>query len=312
MDQKYIGYCCINQTLRNVKPARNAIFCGRSMPKRTFNINEASKRALANCLDLLTILKWNEQHNIRCFRISSDLFPRFTCSEFGYSFDDLPDARAIKYTLKSCGDYAYEHNHNISFHPGPFTTIASPNKTALNSGIREVLYHNLLCDLIDPDNKLQIDINFHIGGSYGGDFTGTAQRFIDTFNSLPESAKSRICIENDDKASMWSVQRLHKLINQKTNIPICFDAHHWLFCHDSDTMEEDFNLAKSTWSRPMQVHYSESRSADKLIPAHSDYYVSAIPSFITSCDDIYIHLEAKQKELSVLKYKKDFLKEQHE
>ena len=111
---------------------------------------------------------------------------------------------------------------------------------------------------------------------------------------------------------MWSVQSLFKFIHTKIGIPICFDAHHWLFCHDNDDMQVDFNLAKTTWARPMQVHYSESKSADKLIPAHSDYYKSPLPSFISSCDDIYVHLEAKQKELAVLKYKKDFLKELYE
>ncbi len=74
-------------------------------------------------------------------------------------------------------------------------------------------------------------------------------------------------------------------------------------------MQADFSLFKSTWSRPMQVHYSESKSSEKLIPAHSDYYLNPIPSFITDCDDIYVHLEAKQKELALFKYRQDFIKE---
>jgi UV DNA damage endonuclease len=304
---EHIGYCCINQTLRNSKPAN--IFCGRSLTKKYFTIREASNRALSNCRDLLTILKWNEQHNIRCFRISSDLFPRFTCSDFKYSFTDLPHHKEIQATLKLCGDYAFQHKHIISFHPGPFTTLASPTQKALDSGIREFLYHDFLCDLIDPDNKLQIDINIHIGGSYGGDFINTSKRFIDTFNSLPKSAQNRMCVENDDKSSMWSIQRLYSLIHQHTGIPICFDAHHWLFCHDTDTMQHDFNLAQSTWSRPMQVHYSQSKFPNKLVPAHSDYYTEPIPSFITDSDNIYIHLEAKQKELALFDYLSKFHKE---
>ena len=254
-----LGYCCINQTLRNTKPAKYSVFCSRSMTKKTFNIVRASELALANCLDLLTILKWNEQHNIRCFRISSDILPRFTCSEFGYSFDDLPDTRAIRYTLKSCGDYAFDHGHLISFHPGPFTTLASPTDAALANGIKEFMYHNLLADLIDPLNRLFIPINIHIGGSYAGDYQNTANLFINTFNSLPSSAQSRLVIENDDKASCWSVQRLYDYVTSHISTPITFDAHHWLFCHDNDTMQRDFELARSTWGdKPMQVHYSQS------------------------------------------------------
>ena len=305
----HIGYCCINQTLRNTKPAKYAVFCGRSLTKKCFTLKEASTRALANSFDLLTILKWNEQHNIRCFRISSDLFPRFTCSDFGYKFEDLPDARAIRYTLKECGDYAFKHQHLLSFHPGPFTTLASPNPKAQANGISEVLYHNLLCDLLDPDNKLQIDINFHIGGSYGGDFVATADRFAAAYDTLPDSTKSRICIENDDKAACWSVALLHEHIHSRTGVPICFDAHHHLFCTGDLNMQQAFQLAKSTWHRPMQVHYSQSRFPDKLVPAHSDYYTEPLPSFITDHNDIYVHLECKQKELALFKYLNDFHKE---
>ena len=308
----HIGYACINQTLRNTKPAKYAVFCGRSLTKKCFTLQEASSRALANSLDLLTILKWNEQHNIRCFRISSDLFPRFTCGDFGYKFEDLPDARAIRYTLKECGDWAFKHQHLLSFHPAQFTTLASPTEKALYNGTKEFLYHNLLCDLIDPDNKLQIDINIHVGGTYGGNFEATSKRFIATYKSLPESAQKRMCLENDDKRGLggWSTQRLYNLIYQEIGVPLTWDSHHSMFSREEDFgYEEEFLLSKSTWNRPMQVHHSESRFPDKLVPAHSDYYTKPIPSFVTDCDNVYVHLEVKQKELALFKYLNDFSKE---
>lgn len=303
----HLGYCCINQTLRNVKPAHRSIFCGRSMTKKTFNIVEASKRALRNCLDLLAILEWNEQHNIRCFRISSDLLPRFTCAEYGYDFNDLPDALAIKGTLRHAGEYAYKHGHLLSFHPGPYTTLASPNDKSRDNAIKEFLYHDMLASMIDPEDNLYIPINIHVGGSYGCDFANTAQRFISVFQSLPYSAQQRLVLENDDKSNCWSVQKLISYIHSKTGIPITFDIHHWLFCHDNDTMEHDFLLAHSTWNeKPMQVHYSQSPTADKLIPAHSDYYRDPIPTFVSDTDNIYVHLECKQKELALLHYRSMF------
>lgn len=302
-----LGYCCINQTLRDIKPTKDAVFCGRSLIKRTFTLAEAGKRALANCRDLLTILEWNEAHDIRCFRISSDLFPRYTCSEFGYHIDDLAEANQIRAALKAAGDYAYEHDHWLSFHPGPYTTLASPNPTARDNAIKEFEYHSLLADMIDPSNRMYIPINIHVGGSYGGDYIGTASRFIDTYESLSSSARRRIVLENDDKPNGWSVQRLYEYIFINTCIPITFDAHHWLFCHDDNDMHYDFLLARSTWGcTPMQVHYSQSPTAAKLIPAHSEYYRDAIPSFISDYDNLYVHLECKQKELALLKYRADF------
>ena len=139
-----LGYCCINTTLRNRKPVKDSVYCGRTLIKRTFTIEEASKRALANCRDLLTILKWNEDHDIRVMRIASDLFPRYTCKDHGYHYTELPDSDAIVRALGDAGDYAVSHGHLLSFHPGQFTTLASPNPVSRDNGIDEYKYHCLL------------------------------------------------------------------------------------------------------------------------------------------------------------------------
>jgi UV DNA damage endonuclease len=296
-----LGYCCINTELR-----KDRIFCSRSLIKRTFTIEKASELALQNCKDLLTILKWNNDHHIFVFRISSDIFPRYTCREHGYEFTDLKDHIEIRDILNSCGEFAFNNNMTLSFHPGPFTTLASPNEQSKLGGIREVEYHAILCDLIDQNDILDIPINFHVGGGYNGTFEATGRRFIEVFNSLSDSAKKRICLENDDKGKCWSVQKLFKYVCRETGIPICFDFHHWLFCHEDDAdMREDFILAKSTWKgRCMQIHYSESKNPDKLIPAHSDYYTGTLPTYVDITDpNIHIHLECKMKEDALLAYR---------
>lgn len=302
-----LGYACINQTLRNIKPAKDSIYCSRSMQKKTFNIIEASRRALQNCKDLLTILQWNVKNNIFVFRISSDLFPRFTCSDCGYEFEQLEHHEEIRNVLKQCGEFAFNNKVHLSFHPGPFTTLGSPNESSRLNGIREVEYHALLVSLIDPMCRLDIPINFHIGGNYGGEYEKTAVRFIKSWKSLSNLARGCVVIENDDKPNGWSVKLLYDLIYESTGMPITFDIHHWNFCKTELTMEEDFEIAHDTWaSRSMQVHYSQSPTADKLIPKHSDYYRDPIPQFITKYNNIHIHLESKQKELALLKYRKDF------
>ena len=56
-----LGYACINMHLNDV-PKKQRITTNRTMIKRTFQergIAYASKLALANCRDLLTVLKWN-------------------------------------------------------------------------------------------------------------------------------------------------------------------------------------------------------------------------------------------------------------
>jgi UV DNA damage repair endonuclease len=57
----------------------------------------------------------------------------------------------------------------------------------------------------------------------------------------------------------------------------------------------------------MQVHYSESPDDTKLVPKHSDYYRNPMPSWVSELN-CHIHLEVKQKELALLKYRNDFSK----
>ena len=71
------------------------------------------------------------------------------------------------------------------------------------------------------------------------------------------------------------------------------------------TLEEDFILCKKTWkNRNQQIHYSESPTIDKLIPAHSDYYRTPLPSWLYRYDNWHCHLECKAKELALLEFTK--------
>ena len=65
-----LGYACINMTLGKQKPR---ITTNRSMIKRTFlekGVDYAGELSLQNVRDLFTILQWNNEHNIKCFRLS--------------------------------------------------------------------------------------------------------------------------------------------------------------------------------------------------------------------------------------------------
>ena len=52
------------------------------------------------------------------------------------------------------------------------------------------------------------------------------KRFCENFNRLPDSVKTRLTVENDDKASMYSVVDLYEGVYKVIGIPIVFDYHH--------------------------------------------------------------------------------------
>lgn len=292
-----LGYACINMTLGKEKITTN-----RSMIKNTFlkkGTSYASELAYKNVVDLEKILKWNVKNGIYFFRISSDIFP--WASE--YDLESLPQIHLIRIVLQRIGKFVQENNVRITCHPGPFNVLGSINDDVVRRTIIDLELHAKLFDLMGltktPFNK----INIHCNGTYGNK-EATMERFCRNFDRLSDSVKSRLTIENDDKASMYSVKDLMQIHNT-IGIPIVFDYHHHQFCTGDLSEEEALNLAVSTWKNGITpvVHYSESKSLHesdtKIKPqAHSDY-IHTLPN--TYGLDVDIMLETKQKELALLK-----------
>lgn len=77
VSQISLGLCCINTHLRSQKPP---IFCSRTCIRRTYSVERAKSLALQNIQDIIPMIEWNEKNKIRCFRLSSNIFPHFTDS----------------------------------------------------------------------------------------------------------------------------------------------------------------------------------------------------------------------------------------
>jgi UV DNA damage endonuclease len=295
-----LGYACINTSLSNANPK---ITTNRSMIKKTFisrGLSYASELGLQNAKDLIKILKWNVEHNIFLFRMSSDIFP--WASE--YTIEDLPDFKAISYHLKRAGDYATENGIRITTHPGPFVVLTSPKENVVKNAITDLEVHGKIFDLMGLSQTPYNKINIHCNGVYG-DKKSAMDRFIQNYKRLSPSVQTRLTVENDDKASMYSVTDL-MYIHNEINIPIVFDFHHFLFNTGGQTEEEALKLAVSTWPNGIKpiIHYSESKSLhennDKLKPqAHSDYIHNLPNTYGFGVDTM---VEAKAKELAILPF----------
>ena len=296
-----IGYACINMTLGEQTPR---ITTNRSMVKKTFTqkgISYASELALENSRDLFEIIKWNVKNGIKLFRISSDMLP--WASE--YNVEDMPDFTKISNILKGCGTYAKENGVRLTSHPGPFNVLVSPNPKVVENTIRDLELHGKLFDLLGLELSPYNKINIHCNGVYG-DKISAMDRFCANFEKLSESVRKRLTVENDDKASMYSVADL-MYIHHKIGIPIVFDYHHHQFCTGGLSERQALLLAISTWRKsgvtPV-VHYSESKALHesdvKIKPqAHSDY-ITALPDTHRMSVDIMV--EAKAKELAILPF----------
>jgi UV DNA damage endonuclease len=280
------------------------ITTNRSMIRRTFDekgVDYASELTLQNAKDLHQIIQWNIMNGYDFYRMSSDMVPWKT----EYEWDDMKDIKQIKQWLHSAGTMATTHGVRLTFHPGPFNVLVSPNENVVENTIKDLTIHGEIMDMLGQSRTPYNKLNIHCNGVYG-DKISAMDRFCKNFERLPESVQTRLTVENDDKASMYSVKDL-MYIHERIGIPIVFDYHHHRFNTGDLSEQEALELAISTWPNDIipAVHYSESRSVEQLDEsikpqAHSDYVVDYIDTY---GHDVDIMVEAKHKELAVNKYK---------
>ena len=300
-----LGYACINMEL-NARKGDDRITTNRSMIKKTFNdkgVDYASELILQNVIDLNQIIDWNENNNIKFFRLSSEMFP--WASEYYQDWDSVPHIDLIKIWLQNAGLKAKEYGHRITSHPGPFNVLVSPNENVVQNTITDLTIHGQIFDMMGLSRTPYNKLNIHCNGVYG-DKQSALDRFCKNFERLPESVQTRLTVENDDKASMYSVKELYDGIYKRINIPIVFDYHHHRFCTGGLSEQEALELAMSTWPKDIVpvVHYSESKAEHQLDEsirpqAHSDL-IKELPN--TYGNKVDIMVEAKHKELSIKQF----------
>lgn len=290
-----LGYICQNTQLNRK--------CNRTMIRKNFTLQRAQELALLNIADLPPILKWNAEHNIHVFRISSDLFPHFTDNE-------LPDVQSGAYNmdfardaLREVGALARSLGQRLSMHPGQYNQVASPREEVWQATVRDLSYHAEILDSMEMGKECVICV--HGGGEYN-DLASTKKRWIERFHSLPEPVRRRLAIENCEH--IYSVADCLE-IAEACGIPLIFDCHHYE-CYNQLKPDRalciDQYMARvvDTWKHygtPL-FHISE-QAPDKRIGAHSEY-VQKLPAYYVSFPETYgnldVEVEAGAKEMSVL------------
>ena len=206
----------MNITLKAQKPP---VYAARRIIVRIINergIEELKRRILANLEDLLKMIQWNRDNGIRVFRLSSELFQHKTNPRVpDYTYDFALDH------LKRIGELARKYEHRLTFHPGQYNVLASPNPKAYHQTLLDLEYHADVLDLMGMGKDSVMVI--HGGGVYG-DKEATLERWCENYRKLPEKIKRRLVLENCEKSySIVDCLRISEL----TGIPLVFDTHHF-------------------------------------------------------------------------------------
>lgn len=340
-----LGYACVNTTLTNrPKKLGGRVTTSRGVRRdswyHTWDLAKLGDIALQNATDLLHYLKWNEENDIRLFRIGSELIPWAD----HYELTDLPNYDAIAAKLRECGDYARQHGHRLNTHPGQFYILSSPHAAVVDKTIIGLERHSEMFDMMGYAPSFENEINIHIGGAYGNP-ERAAMVWLRNWDRLSDNCKSRLVVENDDKPSMYSVQMLYNFMYRNVGIPITFDYYHHKFHPDGLCEYDALMLARETWPADVRqgTHWSESRREEQLrliqttcatnnidmkdidswptlaaihrefnktkATAHSDYVLGPIETYGLPLD---ITIEAKAKELALLQLRNIYAYKQQE
>jgi UV DNA damage repair endonuclease len=190
--------------------------------------------------------------NLRMVRISSDILPVYTQSDWSY-FWRKPDVIGYcEQALGKVGELARLLDVRLSFHPGQFTVLASDNDDIVHRSIAEFEYHADMIRWMGYGQKFQdFKCNVHIAGRRG------AQGIRDVYPQLSVEARNTITIENEEmKHGLVDCLELYDLV------PIVLDIHHHWVREGEYIRRNDPRVAKviESWRgvRPT-CHYSVSR-----------------------------------------------------
>lgn len=295
-----LGLCCIfrDQPIKFGTTTATAI----GKMKRPDALAKLSRLCMTNADALLAALRFCSNNGIGCFRVNSQILPLKTHPTCGFEVDDLPEGDEIIRRYQQCGQFAQKHKLRTCFHPDQFVVLNSQRPDVVNSSIRELEYQAHVAEWIGADV-----INIHGGGAYGDKQKALAD-FARNLDRLSARVRSRLTVENDDK--IFTPADLLPIC-LATGIPLVYDVHHHRCNPDGLSIEQATNKALATWNREPMFHLSSPIEGwDGPKPErHHDYIdVADFPACWRRMK-ITVEVEAKAKELAVLKLKDELLED---
>ena len=253
-----LGYACVCLSLEDAT-LRGTILRNAS-PERL--------RALiaVNLVTLRRVLQFNLEHGVRLFRISSEVIP------FGsHPVNNVAWWREFRQPLRDIARLIRDSDARVSMHPGQYTVLSSTDPRIVAAARQDLIYHARFLESLEVDTPHKVVI--HVGGAYG-DKPAALRRWVDAVGDLPESVRTRIVLENDER--LFGMDAVLAAASA-AHVPVVMDVfHHRVYSGPTGDahLGEMLRRAAGTW-RPdrdgvPKIHYS-SQAPGQRPGAHAEY-----------------------------------------
>lgn len=233
-------------------------------------------------------------HDLRLYRMISSLFP-FADHEVGADVLD-----SIRPLIEVEGRYALSKDIRIVVHPDQFVVLSSDTPAVVDNSVKILEFHGKILDYLAQPRTPWATIEIHGGKS------GRADRLIETIDKLGPGVRSRLALENDERA--YSADEIHRIC-LATGVPMVFDAHHHvifgqLHSYDDPSVAAALAAAADTWPRrDWQLTHISNGCESMLDNRHSDL-IAVMPASYAHVP--WIEVEAKHKERAIFKLREEW------
>lgn len=209
--------------------------------------------AARNLDRLADVLRFNDEHAIRFFRIHSGTVPFASHPEVDVDWRAHLDDR-----LDEVGDLINRLDVRISMHPGPHNVLNSPDEDVVEATEAELAYHARFLDALGLGQEAKVVL--HVGGVYD-DREAARQRFVERARALDEGLRQHLVVENDETS--WDADEA-LAVAREADLPLVLDHLHHRLNSVPDGFRAAFGRARATWTDedgPPIVHLSSPSGA---------------------------------------------------
>ena len=294
-----LGYVAMSVQLSNCSPSQTMTYTQfQKMGDREAAVRRLERIARSNLDNCLRLLKHNAALDIRLFRFSSRLVPLATHPDLaGWDY-----MAAIAEPLGAIAAFLERQPMRVDFHPDHFVLLNAPDSDIFRMSVKTLRMHEKLLRGVgvDPAHRCVL----HVGGGYG-DKERALERFIERWSDLPADLQRMILLENDDTTFTL---RDTLLLCEKLGVPLVFDLHHHLACHEQPDWTAEWERVVATWRHsplPVKMHISSPRD-ERNFRAHHDFvdpdmFMDFLREIKGTVSQIDCMIEAKQKDAALLR-----------